>query len=195
MIAIVNTGGANISSVVNAMNRLNIAADLTQDPDKIYQASKVIFPGVGAAKASMDKIKKAELVSVMRELKQPTLGICLGMQLLFERSDEGDTDCLGIIPGTVSKIPDTEGLSLPHMGWNRLIFDKPSPLLKGLEEGVYAYFVHSFQGPINAHTVASVEYGVKIPALVQRDNFFGAQFHPEKSAKNGEQILRNFIEL
>ncbi len=195
MIAIVDTGGANLSSVINALNRLHTKSLVTCQPDQIFKASKILFPGVGAAKASMDRIQKAELKHVMQELKQPVLGICLGMQLLFEGSTEGDTSCLGIIPGLVHQIPKHRDLSLPHMGWNRLRHDHDSLLLQHIDPGAYFYFVHSFQAPDSDYTVAHVNYGVKIPAIVEKDNYFGVQFHPEKSAKNGQLILRNFLEL
>ncbi|SMF78294.1 imidazole glycerol phosphate synthase subunit HisH [Pseudobacteriovorax antillogorgiicola] len=195
MIAIVNTGGSNLSSVSNAIDRLDCPWIITQDPDIILKAEKVLLPGVGAARASMDKIIKAELSEMLPRLTQPTLGICLGMQLLFEGSDEGQTACLGMIPGRVTAIPRNEGLTLPHMGWNRLSFKSDSALLKNVEEGSFVYFVHSFQGPINQYTKAATHYGVEIPALVEKDNFFGAQFHPEKSAAIGQTMLRNFIAL
>lgn len=196
MIVIVDTGGANLSSVINALDRLNVKASVTTDPELILKASKVLFPGVGAARASMDRILKAELDGVMRELKQPTLGICLGMQLLFESSTEWDTACLGIIPGQVKEIPKADKLSLPHMGWNQLVFDQEdSPLLKQLDPGSYFYFVHSYEAPSSSYTVAHVNYGSQIPAIVAKDNYFGVQFHPEKSAENGQKILRNFLAL
>ncbi|MFW7381861.1 MAG: imidazole glycerol phosphate synthase subunit HisH [Oligoflexus sp.] len=196
MIAIIDTGGANLSSVSNALDRLDQQWQITKDPQLIQQADKVILPGVGAAKDSMQRIDQAGLVSVIRNLQQPVLGICLGMQLLYDKSEEGDVDCLGIIPGTVRHIPRKTGLSLPHMGWNRLSFRNPQhPMAQSIVADAWVYFVHSFYGEINEFTVATTDYGCEIPALVQKENFFGAQFHPERSAQTGTQILRNFLTL
>ena len=195
MIVIVNTGGANISSITNALDRLDLKWCISDNPDTLLKAQRLILPGVGAAKASMDKIQKAELVDCIRSLKQPTMGICLGMQLLFEYSDEGGVSCLSCIPGKVSEIPKDKGLVIPHMGWNQLNISHETPLLKDVTEGSYVYFVHSYQAPVNEYTMATCEYGYKIPAVVQNGNFFGAQFHPEKSGLVGQQIIRNFAEI
>jgi glutamine amidotransferase len=197
MIAIIDTGGANLSSVRNALDRLDQPSTVTKDADVIRQAERVILPGVGAAKDSMKRIENADLVDVIRQLKQPVLGICLGMQLLFERSEEGDTPCLGVIPGMVRKIPRHDELSLPHMGWNRLRLHaaQKSPLLHRLREGDWFYFVHSYYGEVNEYTLSVTDYGTEIAAIVHKDNFYGTQFHPEKSAGAGTQILRNFISL
>ena len=195
MITIIDAGGANLASVANAFERLNCPWQISKDPDLIYKSEKVLLPGVGSAKSAMDKVAAAELTELIPSLSQPTLGICLGMQLLFDSSEEGSTPCLGMISGEVSAIPRVQGITLRHMGWNQLLFQGRSPLLKGISEKSYVYFVHSFMGPMTEDCKAYTEYGSKIPALVERDNFFGAQFHPEKSAEIGQQLLRNFIEL
>lgn len=196
MIAIIDTGGANLASVCNALGRLEQVFKVTKDPATIQCADKVILPGVGAAKDSMQRIEEAGLVEVIRSLTQPVLGICLGMQLLYDFSEEGNTNCLGIIPGVVRHLPRKPGLSLPHMGWNRLHFREPlHPIAKGVESNAWVYFVHSYFGEINEFTQASTDYSTKISALVNKDNFWGAQFHPERSAQSGAQILRNFLAL
>lgn len=198
MIAVIDTGGANLASVSFALQRLGVEGQLTSDAHQIRLAEKVILPGVGAAKDAMDKVRAAGLVEVIRGLQQPTLGICLGMQLLFSRSTEGgDVECLGLIPGTVRKMKTSPELRLPHMGWNALESGEGGggPLLAGVAEGSYVYFVHSFQGEDGPWVQATCRYGVDVPAVVQKDNFFGAQFHPERSTAAGAQILRNFLSL
>ena len=197
MIAIIDTGGANLSSVSNALDRLDRDWVITTDHEQIRSASHVILPGVGAAKDSMQRIRQANLVELIRSLKQPTIGICLGMQLLYEYSEEGQTECLGIIPGEVSHIPKQSGLSLPHMGWNQLVpRGGGSILLKDVPaEQNWFYFVHSYRGAVNEYTKATTNYGCEVTAIVEKDNFYGTQFHPEKSASAGEQILRNFLAL
>lgn len=194
MIAIINTGVANLRSVANAVERLDYAYELTTDAAVIQAADHVILPGVGHAQASMKSLQQLQLIPVIKQLKQPVLGICLGMQILYEYTEEGDVPCLGILPGRVSRIRDY-GLSLPHMGWNSLDWDQPSPLLEGLTPGCRVYFVHSFRAPLNATMRASTHYGEMIPALVSQDNFFGTQFHPERSGDVGSLILRNFLTL
>jgi glutamine amidotransferase len=196
MIAIVDTGGANLSSIVNALTRLESHAEITIDVGKIKNASHVIFPGVGSAADSMAKLEKKELVPVLRELKQPVLGICLGMQLLFSYSEEGKTDCLGILPGRVTKILNAPPRPVPHMGWNTVVTQSnPGPLFATLPEESYFYFIHSYAAPSGDWVTATCEYGTVIPAAVQKDNFFGVQFHPEKSARAGAQLLKNFLAL
>lgn len=194
MIAIINTGVANLRSVANAIERLDQPYEMTTDAAVIQAADRVILPGVGHAQASMKSLQALNLIPVIKQLKQPVLGICLGMQILYEYTEEGDIPCLGILPGRVSRIRDY-GLSLPHMGWNSLEWDQPSPLLEGLKPGCRVYFVHSFRAPVNATTRASSHYGETIPALVSQDNFFGTQFHPERSGDVGSLILRNFLTL
>jgi imidazole glycerol-phosphate synthase subunit HisH len=194
MIAIVDTGGANIASVTHALRRAGKAGSLTKDPAVIAAASHVILPGVGAAGDSMDRLREAQLLNCLRGLRQPTLGICLGMQLLFDRSEENQTECLGLIAGTVSRIPSKEGLTVPHMGWNRVWRSgTPTALLEGLEDGDFFYFVHSYVAPPGTWVRGTVQHGGIYPAVVQSENFFGAQFHPERSAESGARLLRNFL--
>ncbi|NRA67542.1 MAG: imidazole glycerol phosphate synthase subunit HisH [Pseudobacteriovorax sp.] len=196
MIAIVDIGGSNLMSVKNAFDRLDVKTTITNDADKIQKASKVVFPGVGAAKPAMSRVHELELAQVMKGLTQPTLGVCLGMQLLFTHSSEADTSCLDIVPGNVTAIPVKEDLPIPHMGWNSLLISKTdSLLLTGIQEGDQVYFVHSFQAEFDQHTSAYCQYGSKIPAVVEKGNFFGTQFHPEKSADIGQKIIRNFLSL
>lgn len=196
MIAVVNTGGANLASVTNALDRLQLSWELTADQTKIQQADRVILPGVGAAKDSMDRLVAAELPQVLRGLQRPTLGICLGMHLLFDDSTEGDAKCLGIIPGTVEPITRRPGITIPHMGWNAIErAADDTPLLDGIPNGSYFYFVHSYRAPVGEHVCAVADHGEPIPCVVARNNFFGTQFHPERSAEAGARLLENFATL
>ena len=198
MIAIIDSGGANIASVTFALERCGAKATLTTDAEMIASADKVILPGVGAAPVAMARLQKAGLVDCIRGLTQPVLGICLGMQLLFERSEEGDTALLGLIPGTVGAFQPAPGLSIPHMGWNRLLLKAgavANPFLKGIDDGAHVYFVHSYFAPVSGDTVAACRYGADFTALVAHGNFMGAQFHPERSGPIGARILQNFLEL
>lgn len=195
MLAIVDSGGANIASVRFALERLGVRGELTADPAVIRAAERVILPGVGAAPEGMKRLQARGLVDCVRGLRQPVLGICLGLQLLFESSAEGETPSLGLIPGRVTLLPESPGITVPHMGWNNLALRRPSPLLRGFDAATRFYFVHSFAGPVNEHTVASCEHGTAFAAVVQRDNFSGVQFHPERSGAAGAQLLRNFLEM
>ena len=197
MIAIIDSGGANIASVRFALERLGVDSVLTADPAVISVAERVILPGVGAAPVAMAQLAHAGLVECIRGLTQPVLGICLGMQLLFERSEEGDTPLLGLVGGTCGAFDPGMGLTVPHMGWNRLLprGEGRHPLLSGVEDGAHVYFVHSYAAPVSADTVASCSYGVDFTALVARGNFMGAQFHPERSGPVGARILGNFLAL
>ncbi|MCH1474619.1 MAG: imidazole glycerol phosphate synthase subunit HisH [Alphaproteobacteria bacterium] len=197
MIAIIDSGGANIASVRFALERLGVDSVLTADPAVISSAERVILPGVGAAPVAMAQLDRAGLVECIRGLTQPVLGICLGMQLLFERSQEGDTPLLGLVGGTCGAFDPGMGLTVPHMGWNRLVpqGEGRHPLLAGVEDGAHVYFVHSYAAPVSADTVASCNYGVDFTALVARGNFMGAQFHPERSGPVGARILGNFLAL
>ena len=197
MIAIIDSGGANIASVRFALERLGVDSVLTADPAVISAAERVILPGVGAAPVAMAQLARAGLVECIRGLTQPVLGICLGMQLLFERSEEGDTPLLGLVGGTCGAFDPGMGLTVPHMGWNRLLPQGVGrhPLLSGVEDGAHVYFVHSYAAPVSADTVASCSYGVDFTALVARGNFVGAQFHPERSGPVGARILGNFLAL
>ena len=197
MIAIIDSGGANIASVRFALERLGVDSVLTADPAVIAAAERVILPGVGAAPVAMAQLDRAGLVDCIRGLTQPVLGICLGMQLLFDRSEEGDTPLLGLVGGTCRAFDPSMGLTVPHMGWNRLLprGEGRHPLLSGVEDGAHVYFVHSYAAPVSADTVASCSYGVDFTALVARGNFMGAQFHPERSGLVGARILGNFLGL
>ena len=193
-IAVINSGGANLGSVVHALNRLGAESVLTRDANEIRAASRVILPGVGAAASAMNALREAGLVEVIRGLTQPVLGICLGLQLLFERSDEGDADCLGLIPGSVRKLEVKAGQRLPHMGWNQLTWTDPNDVLgRGLTGREWFYFVHSYAAPLAAATAIS-EHGERFAAVVRHGNFAACQFHPEKSAAAGATILANFLQ-
>jgi glutamine amidotransferase len=194
MIALVDSGGANLASVRLALARLGVDAELTADPARIRAAERVLLPGVGAAPAGMARLRAAGLCDCVRRLTQPVLGICLGMQLLFERSAEGDTPCLALVPGQVQRLQPGAGVSVPHIGWNQVMQRRDTPLLRGLEDGAWFYFVHSYAATVGADTVASARHGVEFAAVVQRGNFLGVQFHPERSADAGARVLRNFLE-
>lgn len=192
-VVLIDSGGANIGSVRYAMERLGVDARLTADAAEIASADRVILPGVGAAAAGMARLRQLGLVDVVRELRQPLLGICLGMQLLFESSEEGDVECLGLLPGRVRKLPATRGIRVPHMGWNALQPKREDPLLTGIEAGEQAYFVHSYAVPVTGDTLASCEHGIEFAAVVRRGSRFGAQFHPERSASVGARLFENFL--
>lgn len=191
--AIINSGGANLGSVQHALNRLGVESVLTRDAETIRSAARVILPGVGAAAWSMNALREAGLVGVIRGLTQPVLGICLGLQLMFESSEEGDVDCLGLIPGRVRKLRVDDGLRLPHMGWNQLEWVADDPLTAGLDGGEWFYFVHGYAAPVD-HAVAVSQHGQAFAAVVRHKNFAACQFHPEKSAGAGARILSNFLE-
>ena len=197
MIAIVNTGGANLASIACACERLGAAFQITLDSDAIRAASHVILPGVGAARDAMIKITANGLNHFLPTRKQPVLGICLGMQLFYQHSAEGDTPCLGILPGVVRRITPRPGVIVPHMGWNTLVDSNngPCPLANGLLPDSHVYFVHSYMAPSSAATKFHTVHGEPIPAIVARGNFFGTQFHPERSGAVGAAILRNFLQL
>ncbi|WP_369930406.1 imidazole glycerol phosphate synthase subunit HisH [Xanthomonas sp. NCPPB 2632] len=194
-VVLVDAGGTNIGSVRYALQRLGTDATLTSDADRIRAATHVILPGVGAAAPGMRMLREAGLVEVMRGLTQPVLGVCLGMQLLCARSEEGDTECLGVIPATVRRFDEQPGLRVPHMGWNTLRATGDHQLTDGLREGDSAYFVHSYAVPTGDYTLASSEHGMPFSAVVASGNFMGMQFHPERSAGVGAQLLRNFLSL
>ena len=192
---IVASGGANIASLQFALQRLDAASSVSADPDEIRAASHVILPGVGAAADAMSRLRQSGLDAVIPALRQPVLGICLGMQLLFEASDEGDARCLGIIPGRAARFAPATDRPVPHMGWNTLDIRRPCALVAGLCDGDYAYFVHSYALAVGEATVASTSYGLPFSACAQWRNFYGAQFHPERSAAVGARLLQNFLAL
>jgi glutamine amidotransferase len=194
-VVIIANVGANIASLRFALERLGASSRVTADVDQIRNASHVILPGVGAAADAMCRLRKHELHALIPSLRQPVLGICLGMQLLFEASDEGQTECLGIIPGRADRFDVGVGRPVPHMGWNTLKIERPGALLEGLAQNDYAYFVHSYALKLSEATVASSDYGKPFSACVQWHNFYGVQFHPERSAKVGARLLQNFLRL
>lgn len=193
-LAIIDSGGANIASVRFALQRLGAESVFTADPEVIRTADRVILPGVGAAAAAMHHLRARGLVECIRTLTQPVLGICLGMQLLFDSSEEGDVDCLGLIPGRLRRFPGAPGLRVPHMGWNHAEPAMDDPLLDALGREPWFYFVHSYYAPVGEHTLAACRHGIEFSALVRQGNFRGAQFHPERSARDGSQVLKNFLE-
>ncbi|MGP1665738.1 MAG: imidazole glycerol phosphate synthase subunit HisH [Rhodanobacter sp.] len=194
-IVLVDAGGTNIGSVRYALQRLGVDAELTADAAAIRAADKVILPGVGAAGPGMARLHQLGLIDVMRSLQQPVLGVCLGMQLLCTHSEEGDTACLGLIPTPVRRFAEAAGLRVPHMGWNHVTAQREHPLLAGLGDDEQAYFVHSYAVPMSEWTLASCDYGQPFSAVIARDNFYGMQFHPERSAAVGAKLLQNFLDL
>ena len=191
-IAVINSGGANLGSVIHALGRLGVEGHLTCDAGEIRAASHVILPGVGAAASAMAALREANLVKVIRSLTQPVMGICLGLQLLYEQSEEGNVECLGILPGRVERLASGPGLRLPHMGWNRLSWQQDDPLARGLDGSEWFYFVHTYAAPTD-HAVATATHGREFAAIVRHNNFTACQFHPEKSAGPGGRILGNFL--
>lgn len=198
-IVIVNTGCANISSVKFAVERLGTKVTVSDDIQVIQKADKVFLPGVGSANAAMASIHKKQLTSCIQDLTQPVLGICLGMQLMVEKSAESLTDstpCLGLIPGQVQRmLVGDSNLRLPHMGWNTVTPVADAALFKGIDSGSYFYFVHGFAVALSEFTMASCHYSMDFSAAIRKDNFFGVQFHPERSSDAGAQLLKNFIDL
>jgi imidazole glycerol-phosphate synthase subunit HisH len=194
-LAIIDSGGANIASLRFAIERLGIPSELTTDPNVLHEATHVMLPGVGAAADCMARLRASGLVEAIRSLRKPLLGICVGMQLLYESSEEGDVQCLGLLHGRVRRFDRDLGLPVPHMGWNQLEFDRSGPLLEDIVSGDYVYFVHSYSAPVSDSTLVTSSYGEPFSAIVQRENVFGAQFHPERSARTGSLLLRNFLRL
>ena len=191
-IVIIKYNAGNVQSVNYALQRLNISATLTDDADEILSADKIIFPGVGAAAPAMNYLKEKNLDTLIKNIKQPFFGVCLGMQLLCNHSEEGNTKCLGVFNQQVKKFAGKE--KIPQMGWNN-IYDLKSPLFKDVDEKAYMYFVHSYYVELSEFTVAKSKYMTEYSAALQKDNFYAVQFHPEKSSSAGEKILKNFIEL
>jgi glutamine amidotransferase len=194
-VVIVDSGGANLASLRYALERLGARAQVSVEARTIKSAERVLLPGVGAAAAAMRRLQTLNLLPVLRALTQPVLGVCLGMQLLFERSEEGETECLGLLHDTVRGLTARPGLPVPHMGWNTLRPLRSDPLLQGVRPGEYVYFLHSYGVRVSAETLASAEYGTPIAAIVRSGNFWGTQFHPERSATTGARILHNFLRL
>lgn len=194
MIAVIRYSAGNVLSVMNALARIGKDAVLTDDPAVISKADHVIFPGVGEASSAMQYLREHRLDEVIKGLRQPFLGICLGMQLMCSSSEEGDASCLGIFPEHVTLFPRGRGYKIPHMGWNS-INGLSGPLFSRSSSGEYVYFVHSYYVPLSEHASAMTEYdGFSFSAALSKDNFHGVQFHPEKSGEAGERILRSFLE-
>jgi imidazole glycerol-phosphate synthase subunit HisH len=194
-VVLVDAGGTNIGSVQYALQRLGVDAVLTADDETIRAADKVILPGVGAARPGMTRLNELNLVDTIRTLVQPVLGVCLGMQLLCAHSEEGQTTCLGLIDAPVKRFTEAPGQCVPHMGWNRVAPKQAHPLLAGLVAEDWAYFVHSYAVPVGDYTLATADYGGTFSAVIARKNFYGMQFHPERSAHVGAKLLKNFLNL
>ncbi|AWW33984.1 imidazole glycerol phosphate synthase subunit HisH [Mannheimia varigena] len=192
-LTIIDTGCANLSSVKFAFDRLGIQAKISRDLSKIQSADKLLLPGVGTAIAAMKNLHDRQLIETIQNATQPMLGICLGMQLMTEFSHEGDVATLSLMGGKTELLPNT-GLPLPHMGWNRVQYQADHPLFHGIEQGSHFYFVHSYAVCPNAHTIATCDYCVPFSAAIANKNFYGVQFHPERSGVAGAKLLRNFVE-
>ena len=198
-VAIIANGGANIASLQYALERLGASSRLTADPGELLAARRVILPGVGAAADAMARLRALQLDELVPRLEQPVLGICLGMQLLFASSEEGDdgedTECLGLIAERVAHFPPRPDHPVPHMGWNQVRIVTPDPLLEGVTDGDYFYFVHGYAAPTGPWTLAATDYGGEFSAAVRHRNFHGVQFHPERSAQAGSRLLATFLGL
>lgn len=194
-IAIVDSGGANIASLEFALARLGLAAELTVDADKIRSAERVLLPGVGAARDSMVRLKEHGLVDVIRGLEQPVLGICLGMQLLAEASEEDDVECLGVFPAVAARLEARTDRPVPNMGWCMTRQIGADPLLSGIADESWFYYLHSYALPAGDYTLATATHGGRFSAIARRGNFLAAQFHPERSSTAGATLLRNFAAL
>lgn len=193
-VALIDAGGANLGSVRYALERLGAAVRLVRSAEALHGATRVVLPGVGAAGEGMRRLRAQGLVAPLRALQVPLLGICLGMQLLYEASEEGDVEGLGLLQGRVRKMAGGPGLRVPQMGWNTLQRLRESPLLDGIGDGDHAYFVHGYAAPVTDDCIASCEHGARHAALVQRGRVAGAQFHPERSAQVGARLLSNFLQ-
>ncbi len=194
MIAVIDYGAGNTQSVTNVLDELKVEYIVTNREFDINKSSKIIFPGVGEASFAMKKLHLNNLVTMLRVTKKPFLGICLGMQLLCEKSDEGNVCCLGIIPAVSHKFDESK-VKVPHMGWNKVSFKKESKLFKGITNNTYFYFANSYYVPLNDYVIASAEHGIEFASAIEKDNYFGVQFHPEKSGAAGIQLIKNYIEL
>ncbi|MEZ9541409.1 imidazole glycerol phosphate synthase subunit HisH [Vibrio sp. 10N.286.48.C11] len=199
-VVIIDTGCANVSSVKFAIERLGYAVEISKEPEVVLAADKLFLPGVGTASEAMKNLQERDLVSLVKKVEKPLLGICLGMQLLGKLSQEKGqkadelVECLGLCGGEV-RLLETGDLPLPHMGWNTVTSTPNHPLFKDIEEGEYFYFVHSFAMPVGDYTIAQCDYGNPFTAAVQSGNYYGVQFHPERSSKAGSKLIQNFLEL
>ena len=196
MIGIIDYGAGNIRSVRNALNRLHVPHFVSHNRSELNKADKLIFPGVGEARSAMDALLHTDLTEWLKDISVPFLGICLGMQLLFEHTTERATNCLGIISGTNKRFnSETSYVKVPHMGWNQVQLNGKNPLFSEIISGENFYFVHSYYAPIVPATIGMTDYDVQFTSAIQQENYYGVQFHPEKSGKAGLQLLKNFIEL
>ncbi len=193
-VALVDAGGANIGSVLFALQRLGVEATLTADAAVIRASDRVILPGVSTAAMVMGRLQELDLVETLRTLEAPLLGVCVGMQLLYERSEEGEVECLGLLPGCVTKLASSTAIRVPHMGWNILQPLRSTSLVEGIDARDQAYFVHSYAAPVTEDCVLATEHGQTFAAVAQRGRVAGAQFHPERSASVGARLLQNFLE-
>jgi imidazole glycerol-phosphate synthase subunit HisH len=193
-VVLLDSGGANLGSVQVAFERLGIVAPVSSDRRTIQAATHLVLPGVGAAATAMAQLRSNGLADLIPKLSQPLIGICIGMQLLYERSEENNTECLGLFPGSVRKLPASPGVRVPHMGWNRLEANSNHPLIAGLDQQ-WVYFVHSYAAQASAQTLARSTHGAPFAAVVARDRIMGAQFHPERSSVAGARLLQNFLAL
>ena len=194
MIGLVDYGTGNLTSVANSLDRLKVGYFKGSSASELSRADKIIFPGIGEAKTAMDSIEKQDLISHIKSLQIPFLGICIGLQILFDHTEERDRDCIGVIGGDIKKFNDNS-LKIPQIGWNKVSIKADSPLFHGIEDGEYFYFVNSYYAPLISETIAVSEYGIDFTSAIQKDNFYAVQFHTEKSGLTGEKLLKNFIEL
>ena len=193
-VAIVDSGGANIASLLFAFERLGVAAELTTDGNAIRQSERVILPGVGAAKDAMRRLSSAGLVDILKQLEQPVLGICLGMQLLCDASEEENVDCLGIFPGMARKLRVKSDFPVPNMGWCATRVASEHPVLDGIRDGSWFYYLHSYAVPPSKYSLATAMHSTEFAAVLARDNYIAAQFHPERSSRDGARLLANFMD-
>ena len=194
MIAVIDYGAGNTQSVINVLDELNVKYIVTNREIDINNCRKIIFPGVGEASFAVKKLHLLNLFTMLRVTRKPLLGICVGMQLLCEKSDEGNSVCLGIIPAVVHKFDESK-VKVPHMGWNNVSYVKSSKLFDNIPENSYFYFANSYYAPLNENTLAKTEHGIEFSSAVIKENYYGVQFHPEKSGSAGIQLIKNFIEL
>lgn len=196
-IAIIKYNAGNIQSLTYALNRLGVSPIVSDDIETLQSAKKIIFPGVGEASTAMAYLKERNLDRVIKDLKQPFLGVCLGLQLMCKHSEENDTECLGIFDVNVKKFPvskDGTSFKVPEMGWNS-VYNLKSPLYKGISEGSYVYFVHSYYAEVNPYTISSTQYSSEFSSGIAKDNYYAVQYHPEKSAQVGSLLIKNFLEI
>lgn len=195
-VAVIDNGGANLASLEFALARIGVSVERVSGPDELQKAERAILPGVGAAKDAMQRLERNGLVEALRDFQRPLLGVCLGLQLLFETSSEGDARCLGLLKGKVEELNNSvsaNNLPVPHMGWNQLTDVASHPVLDGIRSDDWFYFVHSYCAPLTAETLAACEYGGKFAAVAGKHNIIAAQFHPERSSSAGARLLENFM--